>query len=92
MISTADRLRQEGRIEGKIEGRIEGEIKGKIEGKIEGEIKGIEAMLEIKFGARGLSKMKKIRQIKDLEKLNKIFQDAKTLDIESFEKNLESYL
>ena len=82
MISTADRIRQEGRIEGRIEGIKEGEKKG--------EIKGIVSILELRFGARGLHRMKQIQQISDLKKLNQIFQDARTApDIEAFEKRLD---
>lgn len=90
MISTADRIRQEGRIEG----RIEGEKKGRIEGEKKGEIKGkIEAHLEFRFGARGLHRMKQIQQISDLEKLKEILQDIRTAsDIESFEKRLDECL
>ncbi|NUM32912.1 MAG: hypothetical protein HUU50_00060 [Candidatus Brocadiae bacterium] len=78
MISTADRIRQEGRIEG----RIEGEIKG--------EIKAIVSILEMRFGARGLHRMKQIQQISDMEKLKQIFQDVRTApDIETFEKRLD---
>jgi len=54
MVTTAMRLRKEGKIEGKIEGKkeglIEGEIKGKIEGRIEGKQNSIIRQMAKKFG------------------------------------------
>ncbi len=65
--------------------RIEGEIKGEIKGKIEG----IGAILEIKFGDRGLDCMKQIEPLNDLKKLQTIFMLAKKAPgIEAFEKEL----
>ena len=82
VMTTAEKLREEGKIEGKIEGIKEGEIKGKIE-----------AALEIKFGARGLHRMNQIRLLQDLEQLNCIFLAAKTaISIEAFEDELKKLM
>jgi len=63
------------------EGTQQGEVKGKIEA--------IEAILEIKFGARGLHCIKQIQAIQDLDQLNKIFLMAKqSSDIDIFENEL----
>jgi predicted transposase/invertase (TIGR01784 family) len=37
-MTTADKLRMEGRIEGQLEGRLEGRLEGKLEGEIEGRL------------------------------------------------------
>ncbi|NUM33351.1 MAG: Rpn family recombination-promoting nuclease/putative transposase [Candidatus Brocadiae bacterium] len=78
---------------GREEGREEGEKEGAKKGRIEGEIKAIVSILEMRFGARGLHRMKQIQQIGDLEKLNQIFEYVRTTpDIETFEKRLDECL
>lgn len=63
-ITTAQRI---GRKEGKTEGRKEGKIEGKIE-----------MLLEMKFGKDGMDFFKKIQQISDIKKLQKILELLKS--------------
>ena len=65
--------------------------KGKIEGIKEGKIEGIELVLEIKFGAAGLSLIDEIRKISDIEKLTKLQEKVKKAkDIEEVRQSLQN--
>jgi predicted transposase/invertase (TIGR01784 family) len=55
---------------------------GEIKGRMEGEIKAIESVLEIKWAEPGLAWMEKIKEVKEIEKLNSILslvKKAKTM-------------
>ena len=74
IMTTAEKLIEEGIRKGEEIGIRKGIRKGKLEG--------IEALLEVKFGANGLSLIDDIRKFSDMEKLSQIQQlikKAKTL-------------
>lgn len=69
--------------EGKIEGKIEGAREGKVEGKREGLLSGIELSLELKFGAAGRDYFAQMKDVADVELLERILhaiKKAATLD------------
>jgi len=74
-------------------GRKEGIKEGIKEGKIEDKIEVIEMFIKIRFEERGLQRMRQIRLIQDLDKLNAILLLAMNAqNIEAFEQNLDSCL
>ena len=102
VISTAEKLYNEGRAEGLVEGRAEGLVEGRVEGhakgrvegraegRVEGLTEGIELALEIKFGTESATIVEKIRGIKNLEKLvkiRKLLQCSQTFD--EFQRQLQ---
>ncbi|MBF0345336.1 MAG: Rpn family recombination-promoting nuclease/putative transposase [Nitrospirae bacterium] len=60
---------EEGLREGFDKGERKGFIEGERKGKLEGLIEGIEGMLEIKYGDKGLELMGSVRDIRSIEKL-----------------------
>ena len=75
------------------QGIKEGEIKGEIKGKIEGKIEAIESVLEIRFGARGLHLMERIRTLADLEVLDRILTAGKRApNVDAFETEVQGLI
>ncbi len=69
--------------EGKIEGRIEGKIEGLAEGERKGLIRGIEGMLEVKYGDKGIELMDSVRALESIEKIeafNQLLRKAVSVD------------
>ena len=74
---------EKGLAEGLAQGRAEGRAEGQSEGRQEARkdlLAGIEALLDVKFGAQGLALLPEIRQIEDLDVLRKIQQSVRHAD------------
>ena len=72
-----EKTQQDARAEGRAEGEEIGIKKGEEIGIRKGKLEGIEALLEVKFGANGLSLMEDIGKISDVEKLSQVQQRIK---------------
>ena len=92
IMTTAEKLIEKGIRKGEEIGIRKGEEIGIKKGIRTGKLEGIEALLEVKFGANGLSLMDDIGKISEVEKLSQVQQlikKAKTLEeLRSDLKNL----
>ncbi|HRX16827.1 MAG TPA: transposase, partial [Spirochaetota bacterium] len=71
VMSTAMKLREEGKLEGKLEGRLEGKLEGRLEGRLEGKLETAQKMLLKGFSVQEITEITGISE-KEIASLKKM--------------------